>query len=187
MAFRFESLDLADVILVEPQGVKDTRGFFREIYKNSDFITHGIPCAFVQENHSRSTRGVLRGLHYQKCPQAQGKLVSVVRGRIFDVAVDIRKGSRNYGKWTGIELTDDDGRMLYVPPGFAHGFCVLGDEADVIYKVTAEFAPELDRGILWNDPDIGIDWPIQDPCLSLKDARLPLLRDADNNFEFGVI
>jgi dTDP-4-dehydrorhamnose 3,5-epimerase len=183
MTFRFSRLEIPDVILIEGSNLKDDRGFFRETYKRSEFAAAGIPFLFVQDNHSHSIRGVLRGLHYQKQPQAQGKLVIVTRGEIFDVAVDIRKGSPTHGRWVGRTLSVDNGGMLYIPPGFAHGFCALSEQADVTYKVTTEYAPELDRGIVWNDPAIGIAWPIRDPILSPKDAALPLLRDADNNFE----
>jgi dTDP-4-dehydrorhamnose 3,5-epimerase len=175
-------MSIPGVLLVAPQRFADERGFFAEIYKLSAFSTGGIPPAFVQDNYSHSVKAVLRGLHYQKHPKAQGKLVNVIRGRIFDVAVDIRQGSPTYGDWVGAMLSHDNGRMLYIPPGFAHGFCVLSEEADVIYKVTEEYAPGLDRGIIWNDPDIGIDWPISDPILSPKDAQLPSLREADNTF-----
>ena len=182
MTFRFSRLEIPDVILVQASNLKDDRGFFRETYKQSEFAANGIPLAFVQDNHSRSARGVIRGLHYQKQPKAQGKLVIVTRGEIFDVAVDIRNGSPTYGRWLSQILSVDNGKILYVPPGFAHGFCALSDQADVTYKVTAEYAPELDRGIVWNDPAIGIAWPIREPRLSPKDAALPLLKDADNNF-----
>lgn len=182
MPFKFHRLEIPDLILIEGQRFDDDRGFFAETYKMSQFVSYGISSPFVQDNWSHSIRGVLRGLHYQKHPKAQGKLVMVLRGQIFDVAVDIRKGSPTYGQWTGVTLTAEELRMLYVPPGFAHGFCVLSDEADVLYKVTAEYSPELDRGIIWNDPEIGIRWPIADPLLSVKDAQLPPLRDADNNF-----
>lgn len=182
MPFKFHRLEIPDLILIEGQRFDDDRGFFAETYKMSQFVPYGISSPFVQDNWSHSIRGVLRGLHYQKHPKAQGKLVMVLRGQIFDVAVDIRKGSPTYGQWAGVTLKAEELRMLYVPPGFAHGFCVLSDEADVLYKVTAEYSPELDRGIIWNDPEIGIRWPIVDPLLSAKDAQLPLLRDADNNF-----
>jgi dTDP-4-dehydrorhamnose 3,5-epimerase len=183
MPFEFERLQIAEVILVKTWDLKDERGFFRELSKQSEFAAHGIP-AFAQVNHSRSARGVLRGLHYQKHPQAQGKLVTAIRGAIFDVAVDIRKGSPTYARWVSAILSDENGHALYIPPGFAHGLCVLSDEADVMYQVTTEYAPQLDRGILWNDPQIGIQWRVTDPILSPKDAALPLLKDADNNFEY---
>jgi dTDP-4-dehydrorhamnose 3,5-epimerase len=187
MAFRFERLRIPEVILVEALKLVDARGFFRETYKQSEFASHGIPISFVQDNHSHSFRGVLRGLHYQKLPKAQGKLVIVSNGEIFDVAVDLRVGSPTYGQWLSQVLSAENGCVLYVPPGFAHGFCTVSDEADVLYKVTSEFAPELDRGIIWNDPSIGIDWPIATPSLSAKDARLHLLKDADNNFRVGQV
>ncbi len=183
MSFQFCSLQIPEVILVEAQKAEDDRGFFMETYKESAFSASGIPSSFVQDNYSHSVRGVLRGLHYQKHPKAQGKLVSVIRGEIFDVAVDIRKGSATYGQWVGEVLSSDNRRLLYVPVGFAHGFCVLSEEADVVYKVTNEYAPDLDRGIIWNDPDIAVEWPAEEPLLSPKDAQLPRLRDADADFE----
>lgn len=183
MPFKFHGLGIPGLILIEGQRFHDERGFFAETYKISQFEAHGISSPFVQDNWSHSVRGVLRGLHYQKQPKAQGKLVMVLRGEIFDVAVDIRKGSPTYGQWVGVGLRAEEPHMLYVPPGFAHGFCVLSDEADVLYKVTTEYSPELDRGVIWNDPEIGIQWPISDPLLSAKDAQLPSLRNADNNFE----
>jgi len=184
MPFRFHRLAIPEVILVEAQRFRDSRGFFMETYRASQFAENGIGVRFVQDNYSHSVEGVLRGLHYQKNPKAQGKLVMVITGKVFDVAVDIRRGSPTYGRWVGEILSDENGRMLYIPPGFAHGFCVLSHKADLTYKVTEEFAPDLDRGILWNDPDIGIEWPVQEPALSLKDLRLPRLRDADVNFEY---
>lgn len=184
MPFQFQRLQISDVILVQCDTRPDPRGFFRETYKASEFAANGIPANFVQDNHSHSARGVLRGLHYQKSPQAQGKLVTVITGEIFDVAVDIRRGSPTYGRWVTKTLTASDGCMLYVPPGFAHGFCVLSEWADFLYKVTAEYAPDCERGIIWNDPDIGVQWPIAKPSLSERDSHLPRLRDADNNFVF---
>jgi dTDP-4-dehydrorhamnose 3,5-epimerase len=184
MPFHFQRLRIPDVILVRPDRFEDDRGFFAELYKRSAFSAAGISPPFVQCNYSHSREGVLRGLHYQKHAQAQGKLVMAIRGRIFDVAVDIREGSPTYGDWVGETLSSDDGRMLYIPPGFAHGFCVVSPEADVIYHVTEEYAPELDRGIIWNDPHINVRWPIPDPVLSPKDAHLPPLREADNNFVY---
>lgn len=178
MPFQFQQLRLPDVVLIEPRTYADDRGFFRELYKRSDFAANGIPQAFTQVNFSHSQQGVLRGLHFQKPPKAQGKLVMALRGEIFDVAVDIRPESPTYGQWVSQVLSAERLQMLYVPAGFAHGFCVLSEEADVLYKVTEEYAPELERGIVWNDPDIGIHWPIADPILSLKDAQLPLLAEA---------
>ncbi len=184
MPFTFTPLQIPDVILISARVFEDARGFFLETYKYSDFAAHGIPETFVQDNHSRSVRGVLRGLHFQNPPQAQGKLVRVVRGEIFDVAVDIRPSSPTFGQWVGEILSETNQRMLYIPPGFAHGFLVLSELADVSYKVTAEYAPELDSGIIWNDPTIQIQWPLQGPpLLSPKDAALPTLLKADNRFE----
>ncbi len=184
MPFEFRRLEIPDVVLVRAKAFEDQRGFFLEAYKRSEFAAQGIPAAFVQDNFSRSRRGVLRGLHYQKDPKAQGKLVMVLRGRIWDVAVDIRKGSPTYGRWVAAELSEDDHTMLWVPPGFAHGFCVLSDGADVLYKCTEEYAPELDRGIRWDDPDLAIPWPVEEPVLSEKDANLPRLTEADNNYVY---
>jgi dTDP-4-dehydrorhamnose 3,5-epimerase len=185
MSFQFRALGIPGVILIEPKRHGDDRGFFLETYKMSSFSANGIPQSFVQDNLSHSARGVLRGLHYQKHPQAQAKLVMPLRGRIFDVAVDIRQRSPFYGQWVGLELSAERFQMLYVPVGFAHGFCVLSEEADVLYKVTAEYAPDLDRGIAWNDPEIGIQWPVVEPLLSPKDAGLPNLAQADSNFEMA--
>ena len=185
MSFKFHRLEIPDVVLVEAVSFADDRGFFAETYKMSPFAAHGISLTFVQDNLSHSVQGVLRGLHYQKHPKAQGKLIMVLRGRIFDVAVDIRVGSPTYRRWVGVVLSAEDFRLLYVPVGFAHGFCVLSEQADVLYKVTEEYAPELDRGIVWNDPAIGIQWPVAEPILSPKDAQLPLLCDADNNLKIG--
>jgi dTDP-4-dehydrorhamnose 3,5-epimerase len=184
MPFIFQRLDIPEIILIEPRRFEDTRGFFMETYKYSDFLRNGIQEHFVQDNYSRSVRDVLRGLHYQRNPHAQGKLIQCIKGKIFDVAVDIRKGSPTFMQWISSELSEENNRMFYVPPGFAHGFIVVSDIADVIYKCTKEYSPEDDRGIIWNDPDIQIRWPIQEPVLSEKDSRHPLLRDADNNFEY---
>jgi len=178
MPFDFERLVIPEVVRVKPKVFADQRGFFMETYKYSDFAAFGIKEQFVQDNHSRSTKGVLRGLHYQKNPKAQGKLVRVVVGEVFDVAVDIRKGSTTYGKWVGERLSAENKRMLYIPTGFAHGFCVLSDVAEVLYKTTEEYSPVHDAGIRWNDPEIGIHWPIEEPILSAKDAALPPLRKA---------
>ncbi len=178
MPFTFTPLQIPDVILVEPRVFPDARGFFLETYKYVDFAANGIDETFVQDNHSRSSKGVLRGLHFQKPPKAQGKLVRAVRGVIFDVAVDIRPDSPTFGEWVGEILSDENHRMLYIPPGFAHGFLVLSDVADVSYKVTAEYAPELDSGVIWSDPTIAIQWPVQTPVLSAKDAALPRLSEA---------
>lgn len=182
MPFTFHRLAIPAVVLVQARAFPDDRGYFLETYKRSDFVAGGISEHFVQDNCSHSVRGVLRGLHYQKDPAAQGKLVCAVRGTIFDVAVDMRQGSPTFGQWVGEELSNENQRLLYVPPGFAHGFCVLSAEAEVVYKVTAEYAPQQDRGIRWNDPAVGVAWPVREPILSPKDAALPLLAEADNNF-----
>ncbi len=155
-----------------------------ETYKHSDFEKAGIPEHFVQDNHSKSDRGILRGLHYQRNPKAQGKLVMCIKGKIFDAAVDIRKGSPHYSKWVGVELSEENGDMLYIPPGFAHGFLVLSDSAEIIYKCTDEYSPEDERGIIWNDPEIGIMWPRGVQIISTKDKALPLLKNADINFKY---
>jgi dTDP-4-dehydrorhamnose 3,5-epimerase len=168
---------LPGVLLIEPKVFGDQRGFFMETYRLDAFRDAGITEPFVQDNHSRSARGVLRGLHYQE-PNAQGKLVRCTRGAIFDVAVDIRRGSPTFGRWFGIELSDANKRMLWVPPGFAHGFCALEDESDLVYKCTTIYDPAADRAILWNDPEIGIEWPIEAPVLSMKDANAPRLAGA---------
>ena len=184
MPFNFRRMEIPEVILVEPRFFGDERGFFVETYKHSEFMTGGIPEHFVQDNHSRSSHGVLRGLHYQKHPKAQGKLIRCIEGRIFDVAVDIRIGSPSFGKWVGIELSDENNLMLYVPPGFAHGFLTTSGSAEIQYKCTEEYSPADDRGVIWNDPVINITWNTQTPVLSEKDRLLPLLRDADNNFRY---
>jgi len=165
---------LPEVLLITPRVFSDSRGFFLESYKENEFARAGITARFVQDNHSRSIRGVLRGLHYQ-LEQPQGKLVRAVRGSIFDVAADIRLGSPTFGKWVGVTLDDDRKQSLWIPEGFAHGFCVLSDEADVAYKTTDFYAPSAERGIRWDDPLLGISWPIKDPVLSEKDLRYPRL------------
>ncbi|NOZ61980.1 MAG: dTDP-4-dehydrorhamnose 3,5-epimerase [Calditrichaeota bacterium] len=182
MPFTFERLEISDIILIKPIIRKDVRGYFLEAYKKSEFSENGIDIEFIQDNFSHSVHGVVRGLHYQKNPRAQAKLVRVIGGEIFDVAVDIRRGSPTFGKWVGQRLTAENKYMLYIPPGFAHGFCVLSGEADVLYKASDEYAPDHDRGILWNDPVIGIDWQLANPIVSEKDANLLPLSQADNNF-----
>jgi dTDP-4-dehydrorhamnose 3,5-epimerase len=184
MPFTFHPTAIADVVLIESRLFHDERGYFREGFKSSDFADAGLPTSFAQDNVSRSGRGVLRGLHFQRDPAAQGKLVSVARGSVFDVAVDIRVGSPTYGRWVGEELSDENGRMLWIPTGFAHGFCVTTEFADLTYKCTDEFSGAHDGGVLWNDPAIAIDWPVVDPILSEKDLVLPLLADCDHGFVF---
>ena len=161
---------LPGVLVLEPKVFRDDRGFFTETYSTRALAGKGIPLLFVQDNHSRSSRDVMRGLHYQ-LERPQGKLVHVARGRIFDVAVDIRIGSPTFARWFGIELNDENLLSLWVPPGFAHGFCVLSEFADVIYKCSALYESSDDRGVKWDDPRIGIDWPVKNPIVSEKDSR----------------
>jgi dTDP-4-dehydrorhamnose 3,5-epimerase len=184
VSFIFTSLAIPQVILIEPKVFTDERGFFIESYKRSEFVSHGIACTFVQDNRSHSLYRTLRGLHYQKNPAAQGKLISVIRGEIFDVAVDIRKGSPTYGQSVSAILSDQNYHLLYIPEGFAHGFQVLSEAADVVYKVTTQYSPDDERGILWNDSFLEINWPIANPLISARDARLPNLQYAENNFEY---
>lgn len=186
LPFEFKRIEaLPDLILVEARQFADERGWFMETYKKTPFADAGIEATFVQDNHSLSRRkGTLRGLHYQNPPKAQGKLVRCIRGRIFDVAVDIREGSPHYADWFGIELGADGGCQLWVPPGFAHGFCTLEPDTEVQYKVTAEYDPELDSGFAWDDPEIGIDWPIESPVLNNQDREVPVLSDSDADFEY---
>ncbi len=173
---------IPEVMLIEPKVFGDVRGFFYESFNQAAFnAATGTAFEFVQDNHSRSSKGVLRGLHYQLPPHAQGKLVRVVRGAVWDVAVDIRQNSATFGQWVGQELTEDNHKQFWIPPGFAHGFVVLSDSADFLYKTTNYYAPQSDRGLLWNDPDIGIAWPDlgMELLLSDKDHKQPLLRNAE--------
>ena len=164
-----------DVLLIEPDVFRDPRGFFMETFHARKYRLQGLPETFVQDNHSRSTRGVLRGLHYQ-LEHPQGKLVRVVSGEVLDVAVDIRRGSPFFGNWAGAVLSDENLKQMYIPPGFAHGFCVLSERADVLYKCTDFYTPGDEYGIAWDDPDIGIEWPELDFVLSDKDRRYPSLK-----------
>jgi len=182
LPFTFKKLAIPEVILIQAKEFPDDRGFFLESFKESIFAINKINTKFVQDNFSHSKVGVLRGLHYQKNPKAQAKLVTAFGGEIFDVVVDIRKGSPTYGRWIGEILSDKNHNLLYIPEGFAHGFCVLSKTADVLYKVNQEYSPTHEMGIVWNDPDIGIIWPIDKPILLEKDLHLPLLKNADNNF-----
>jgi dTDP-4-dehydrorhamnose 3,5-epimerase len=175
MPFTFTSGPLEGLVVVEPRRFRDERGFFMETYHESEFRAAGIGEPFVQDNHSRSSKGVLRGLHFQVGQKAQGKLVRAVAGAIWDVAVDIRPASSTYGSWWGIELSADNALMLYLPPGFAHGFLTLSEEAQVIYKCTAEYDKASEAGIRWDDPDLAIDWPSREVIVSAKDAALPPL------------
>lgn len=182
MPFNFKRLEIPEVVVVEAKSFSDERGFFLESFKESDFISNGIDTKFVQDNISHSIKNVLRGLHYQKNPKAQAKLIIPIKGKIFDVAVDIRKGSPSFGKWVGEILSEDNHKSLFVPKGFAHGFCVLSDEATVLYKINQIYSPEHESGIIWNDPELNISWPIDEPILSKKDQALPLLKKLDSVF-----
>ena len=169
MSFEFKRLEIPEVILITPKIFMDERGFFMETYQKEDFEKAGITGEFVQQNHSKSTKGVLRGLHYQKGPYAQAKLVRCIKGEIFDVAVDIRKNSPTFGKYVSAILSEDNKNMLYIPRGFAHGFEVLSEEAEVIYNVDNIYSKENEYGLIWNDPNLRLDWPIKNPILSNKD------------------
>jgi dTDP-4-dehydrorhamnose 3,5-epimerase len=169
--------DLPGLLLVEPQVFGDSRGFFLETFHAERYAEAGIHGPFVQDNLSRSSKGTLRGLHFQE-PRPQGKLVQVLRGTVWDVAVDVRKGSPHFGAWVGIELSEENRRQLWIPQGFAHGFCVLSEVADFFYKCTDFYAPNLERAVRWDDPALGIDWPIQSPLISEKDRAAPPLATA---------
>lgn len=182
-SFKFLNLEIPEIVLIEPRIFEDSRGYFMEVYREDQFYDE-LKVRFVQENISFSKKGVLRGLHYQKSISSQAKLVQVVDGEIFDVAVDIRRGSPTFGKWVGLVLSSKNKLQLFVPEGFAHGFCVLSDAATVLYRVSSFYDPENERGIRWNDPDIDISWPISDPILSVRDETLPFLKDADIDFYY---
>jgi dTDP-4-dehydrorhamnose 3,5-epimerase len=170
------STSLKDVLLIEPTVFEDKRGFFMETYQKKIYRELGIESDFIQDNLSFSVRGTLRGLHYQ-LPHAQAKLVQVITGEIFDVTVDIRKGSPTFGQWTGSHLSDKNKRQVYIPEGFAHGFCVLSETAIFTYKCSDFYSPDSERGVLWSDPVIGVDWPVENPVLSKKDHNLNYLKD----------
>ncbi|MEM1523636.1 MAG: dTDP-4-dehydrorhamnose 3,5-epimerase [Thermofilaceae archaeon] len=181
MPFTFKRLEIPDVVLIEAKIFSDARGFFAELYKRTDFAAAGIPHDFAQVNMSFSRRGVVRGLHYQLKPMEQGKLVTVASGRVFDVAVDIRRGSPWFGRHVAVELTP--GLLLWIPPGFAHGFQALEDSV-FIYLVTKEYSPQHERCILWCDPSLGIEWPIEDAIVSEKDSKGLPLKEAETNFAY---
>ena len=185
MSFTFHPLAIRDVVLIRPERHLDDRGFFKEVYREDLFREAGIDAPFVQDNLTRSVRGALRGLHYQLPPAAQGKLIGVVRGKIWDVAVDLRRGGPTFGRWVARTLDVDAGDLLWIPPGFAHGYCTLSDTADVLYKVTRPYAPELSRGLRWDDPTLGIQWPVDDPILSAADRRQPSWARCENPFRIG--
>jgi len=177
MPFTFTQTDIHDVMRIEPRVFEDGRGFFLESFKESPFVEAGITDRFVQDNHSQSQMGTIRGLHYQVDPYAQGKLVRVTRGRVWDVAVDLRPLSPTFKRWVAEELSADNFRMLYIPAGFAHGFVALEDDTDFFYKCTAEYDAASERGIRWNDPDLALPWPVEVPLVSERDQALPLFSE----------
>ena len=182
MPFNFIKTEISGLFIIEPRVFSDPRGFFCETYKKSDFEKNGINDSFVQDNHSLSEKGVLRGLHFQTAPYAQGKLVCVIKGAVWDVAVDMRKGSPTFMQWSGIELSEENHLMFYLPSGFAHGFLTLRNGTHFVYKCTNEYNPDADGGIRWNDPSINVNWPVNEdkqPIVSGKDAALPLFKDLD--------
>ncbi|AEH06208.1 dTDP-4-dehydrorhamnose 3,5-epimerase [Methanothermococcus okinawensis] len=183
MPFEFIKTKIPEVILIKPKVFGDERGFFLETYKKEDFEKVGINGEFIQDNHSKSCYGVLRGLHFQKEPYAQAKIVRCIRGVIYDVAVDLRRSSPTFGQWVGAVLSEYNKHQLYIPRGFAHGFCVLSGEAEVVYKVDNKYAPEYECGVIWNDGDIGIDWLIDEPILSDKDKQWHTLKELDKKGE----
>nr|WP_297480734.1 dTDP-4-dehydrorhamnose 3,5-epimerase [Thermococcus sp.] len=178
VSFKFRHLEIPDVILIKPRVFEDDRGFFMETYKKPDFEKAGIKGEFIQDNHSRSKYGVLRGLHFQREPYAQAKIVRVIRGVIYDVAVDLRRDSPTFGKYIEVILSEHNKWQLYIPRGFAHGFVVLSDVAEVVYKVDNVYAPDYEGGIIWNDPELGINWPVDNPIVSEKDKKWPTLKEA---------
>jgi dTDP-4-dehydrorhamnose 3,5-epimerase len=182
--FEVSKLDIPEVRLIHARAFPDQRGAFTELYKRSSFYDLGIEAEFLQDNLSRSVRGVIRGMHYQLHPKAQAKLVTVIQGEIYDVALDVRAGSPTFGRWVAIKLSAKENSLIYVPVGFAHGFQVLSEHAEVVYKVSQEYSPELERGIAWNDPSLNIPWPLQEAILSPKDMKLPRLIDAESNFTY---
>ncbi len=177
MSFIFEKLEIEGLVLITPKVYPDERGWFSETYKLEEFFKNNITSMFDQDNHSYSVKNVLRGLHFQKEPMPQGKLVRCVRGRILDVAVDIRPNSSTFKQWVGVSLDDISKEMLYIPEGMAHGFLTLSDEAEICYKCTRSYRPQLDAGIRWDDPDLNISWGISNPIVSEKDQKLPLLKE----------
>jgi len=176
MSIQFIETSLPGVILIEPDVFNDARGFFMETYQFKKYKEGGIDKVFVQDNHSHSQRSTLRGLHYQ-LHHPQGKLVYVIAGEIYDVAVDIRRGSPTFGQWAATHLSDENKRQIFVPEGFAHGFCIISETADVVYKCTDFYAPGDEYGVYWSDPAIGIEWPVKTPILSKKDSQNPQLKD----------
>lgn len=173
---------IKDLYIIEPKVFGDDRGFFYESYSQVKFKEFGINIEFRQDNHAKSMKGVLRGLHWQNPPTAQTKLVRVIRGSVYDVAVDLRKGSGTYGKWYGLELSEKNRKMFLVPQGFAHGYCTLEDDTEFLYKVDNFYAPDLEDGIIWNDPELNIPWPVKEPLLSEKDRELKIFKEIESAF-----
>lgn len=183
MGFKFERLKIPDVISIELELYSDQRGFFIETYKEPDFQEFGIKDKFVQDNHSRTAKmNVLRGLHYQLEPMAQAKIIRVIKGKILDVVLDLRKGSATYGKWLSKEMSSENYSQLYIPKGFAHGYLTLTEQVEVVYKLSNIYSSKHERGIIWSDPKIAINWPVNDPIISQKDSQLPPLEKAEHNF-----
>lgn len=186
MPFKFEKTTIDGLTLIKPQIFKDERGYFLETFKASDFGARAMAMIFKQDNHSMSDKGVLRGLHFQLPPFDQGKLVYVVSGRVWDVTVDLRRGSSSFLKWHGDELSGENMRMLYIPPGFAHGFISLEDETHFLYKCTDEYSPDAERGIRYDDPRLGISWPSEEIHISEKDSQLPFYQDMEMELQQGI-
>lgn len=185
---QFTRSKIDGLVIIEPKVFGDHRGYFYESYHKEHFLDAGLNPDFVQDNQSLSAKGILRGLHFQKPPHAQGKLVRVIRGSIFDVAVDIRQGSPTYGQWEGVELSDENHRMFWIPPGFAHGFCTLEDNTVVNYKCTDYYHPESEEGIMWDDPDLGIKWPLHgEPILSEKDSHYKPFTEYQSPFDYSPL
>lgn len=183
--FKFTKTNIHGILVIEPKVFVDGRGFFMEYYNKDEFAKGGFAALFVQANHSRSKKGVMRGLHYQLLPHPMGKAVKVIKGKIFDVGVDIRKNSPTFGKWYGEILSSVNHKMLYFPPGIAHGFLALEDDTEVVYQCTGTYNQESERGLLWNDPDIGIDWPLSEVpsvIVSDRDKKHPGIKNVETNF-----
>jgi dTDP-4-dehydrorhamnose 3,5-epimerase len=179
MPFTCNKTSVDGLLIIEPVVFNDERGYFMESFKKSDFVHFGINVEFLQDNHSYSVKNVLRGLHYQKYPFAQAKLVRVLKGKVWDIAVDIRRDSPSFKKWIAVELSEDNKKMFYIPEGFAHGFLALSDDVHLMYKCSSEYSVKHDAGIRWNDPELNIPWPVKHPVISEKDINLPLLNDAE--------
>lgn len=183
MSFEFKRLEIPETVLIQPKVFEDDRGFFLEIYKKDEMENFGIKGDFVQDNHSRSKRGVLRGLHFQKEPYAQAKIVRCIRGEIYDVVVDIRRNSQTFSRYLGLVLSEENRHQLYVPRGCAHGFLALSEVAEVVYKVDNVYSPKSEGGLIWNDPDVDVTWPIDDLIISERDRLWPTLKEMEERGE----